>query len=161
MVSVELPHPTSTTAGHTHQSWPAVELFLWHGLFTKWEDCSVLAWKVAMKYPNSTEIDDWRRLVSPSINVAGWLSLLFGVVVGGLQTLIHVMLYNARARGVTLDAVYAIFFLWCFWGAVSIGYIVSARLVRHDIRAGMIAASIFALGHISVILLIFTELGWL
>ncbi len=114
-----------------------------------------------MKHPNLPGPDDWRRFVSPSINVAGWLSLLFGVLIGGLQTHIQVTFYYAHARGVTLDTVYAIFFLWCFWGAVSIGYIVSAMLARHDIRAGIIAASIFAIGHISAIVLIFTELGWL
>ena len=114
-----------------------------------------------MKHLNPIGPDDWRRFVSPSINVAGWLSLLFGVAIGSLQTLIHVAIYHAHARGVTLDTVYAIFFFWCFWGAVSIGYIVSAMLARHDIRAGIIAASIFAIGHVSAIVLIFTELGWL
>ncbi len=114
-----------------------------------------------MKHPNLPRPDDWRRFVSPSINVAGWLSLLFGVLIGGLQTHIKVTFYYAHARGVTLDTVYAIFFLWCFWGAVSIGYIVSAMLARHDFHVGIIAASIFAIGHISVIVLIFTELGWL
>lgn len=114
-----------------------------------------------MKHPNPIGPDDWRRFVSPSINVAGWLSLLFGVVTGVLQTLIQITFYDQHARGVTLDTVYAIFFLWCFWGAVSIGYIVTAMLARHDIRAGSIAASIFAIGHLSAIVLIFTELGWL
>ncbi|MEI8380695.1 MAG: hypothetical protein WCJ09_11235 [Planctomycetota bacterium] len=119
-----------------------------------------------MNHPNLTGPDDWRNYISLSIRVVGLVSLLFGVVVGGLQTFFHVALYDQNARGVTLESVYAIFFLWCFWGAVSIGYIVSAMLASHDIRSGIFAAAVFAaavfaLGHIAAIILIFTELGWL
>ena len=101
---------------------------------------------------------DWRQSIPRSIHVVGWLSLLFGICFGGLQTLVQVAFYDANARGVTLDCVYAIFFLWCFWGAVSIGYIVSAMLAKYDCRSGIIAASVFALGHVSAIALIIWEM---
>jgi hypothetical protein len=102
----------------------------------------------------------WHQLVVRSILVFGWLSLLVGIFVGGLNTSLHVQMYYAHARGVTLDQVYAIFFFWCFWGAVSIGYIVSATLAKHSWRAGIIASSVFAIGHVSVFILVAMENGW-
>lgn len=99
-----------------------------------------------------------RQFLSRIINRFGWVSLLFGVLFGGLQTFHHVNIYYHNSRRVTLDRVYAILFLWCFWTAVSIGYVVSAMLCKYDARGGVIATAVLAIGQISVVALIFVEL---
>ena len=101
---------------------------------------------------------EWPRFVPSAIRVFGWLSLLFGVCFGGPQTALHAHKYYIHSPRVTLDRVYAIVFLWSFWGAVSIGYIVCAKLAKYELRAGVIAASILGTGHASVIALILIEL---
>lgn len=98
-----------------------------------------------------------RQFLSRAINKLGWMSLLFGVLFGGLQTFHHVNVYYHNSQRVTLDRVYAILFLWCFWGAVSIGYIVSARLCKYDARGGVIATAVLAIGQFAVVALIFVE----
>lgn len=91
----------------------------------------------------------------------GLLLLISGLLIGGIQFLVHYGLYQEGARNVTIDRLYNVILFWAFWSICSFCYFLCGIFCQYRIRLSIISAIGIGLVHSFITCLILFEIGFI